>query len=121
MLVQEWLGRQVEGSLLSSEWVGTEFAAALSIKIRTGQLQSAHRPAILDGFFRLMNESFLVLPVARAEFRTAARFAHQHTTGLRAGDALHLAIVEESGGVLVTLDHRLAAAAGALGVKAQRL
>jgi predicted nucleic acid-binding protein len=40
---------------------------------------------------------------------------------LRASDALHLALVEESGGILMTLDHRLASAAAALGVKAQLL
>jgi predicted nucleic acid-binding protein len=54
-------------------------------------------------------------------FRTAARFADQHVLGLRAGDALHLAICADHGATLCTLDRRLANAGSALGVKAMLL
>ena len=36
---------------------------------------------------RLVAEPFTILPVTAAHFRTAARFADQHTLGLRAADA----------------------------------
>ena len=120
-LAQNWLGFQAEGSLLSSDWVATEFSAALSIKVRTDQLQSAHRAAILAGFQIMVIDSFLVLLIAKAHFRTAARFADQYVTGLRASGALHLALADESEGTLVTLDRRLATAAAMLGVNAQLL
>jgi uncharacterized protein len=51
------------------------------------------------------------------QFRTAARFADQHALGLRAGDALHLAICADHGATLCTLDRRLSEAGPALGVK----
>jgi uncharacterized protein len=68
-------------------------------------------------FQRLMADSFTMLPVSGPQFRTAARFADQTVLGLRAGNALHLAICADHGATLCTLDRRLSAAGPALGVK----
>jgi hypothetical protein len=35
--MQNWLAQQTQGDLVVSEWVATEFSAALSVKLRTGQ------------------------------------------------------------------------------------
>ena len=51
-----------------------------------------------------------------AHFEKAARFASHHALGLRAGDALHLAIAAGGGHTLVTLDVRMAEAASQLGI-----
>ena len=67
-------------------------------------------------FNSLIAESFTVLRVASGQFRAAARFADQHALGLRAGDALHLAIASDHGATVHTLDQRLAEAGPALGV-----
>jgi hypothetical protein len=37
--MQHWLGRQPEDNLAISDCVATEFSAALSIKLRTGQMK----------------------------------------------------------------------------------
>jgi predicted nucleic acid-binding protein len=58
----------------------------------------------------LIFESLSVVPVTSAHFRTAGRLADQYEFGLRAGDALHLAITMDHGAELCTLDRRLAAA-----------
>jgi uncharacterized protein len=119
--MQIWLGEQAAGDLTISEWVATEFSAALSIKIRTGQIEPQHRAEALAAFRRLLADSFATLPISSAQFRTAARFADQHALGLRAGDALHLAIAADHGATIATLDRGLAEAASALGVSAQLL
>jgi predicted nucleic acid-binding protein len=119
--MQIWLGDQEPAALTISEWVATEFSAALSIKIRTGQIEVRHRAEALAAFTRLSADSFVILPISGAQFRTAARFADQYLLGLRAGDALHLAIAVDHGATIVTLDHRLAEAATALGVSARLL
>jgi uncharacterized protein len=118
---QDWLGRQQADDLAISDWVQTEFSSALSIKLRAGQIEATHRAAALAAFTRLATDSFTVVPVSRLQFRTAARFVEQHMLGLRAGDALHLAVCADHGATLCTLDRRLGEAAPALGVKAMLL
>jgi predicted nucleic acid-binding protein len=94
--------------------VATEFSSALSIKLR--QIGPVHRAGLLETFTRLTADSFTTLPVARPDFRMAARLADQHALGLRAGDALHLALCAHHGATLCTLDRRLSDAAPALGI-----
>jgi predicted nucleic acid-binding protein len=115
--MQAWLGAQEPDDLAISEWVTTEFSAALSIKLRTGQIAATHRADALAMFRHLMAGSFAILLVSGLQFRTAARFADQSALGLRAGDALHLAICADHGATLCTLDRRLGEAGPPLGVK----
>jgi len=114
--IQDWLAAQTPGTLQISDWTITEFSSAMALKLRTGQLQPEHRAECLAGFAKLVEENLVVLPVAGNQFRTAARFVDQYQTGLRAGDALHLAICAQHGARMVTLDKTLAAAAMAFGV-----
>jgi len=115
--MQQWLGQQRADDFAISDWVATEFSSAVSIKLRTGQIEASHRADALATFTRLATDSFTVVPVSRLQFRTAARFVEQHMLGLRAGDALHLAICADHGATLCTLDRRLSDAATVLGVK----
>jgi len=119
--MQHWLGQQREDDLAVSDWVATEFSSALSIKLRIGQIMTGDRAEALAMFTRLATDSFIVMPVSRLQFRTAARFADQHVLGLRAGDALHLAICADHGATLCTLDRRLSDAGSALGIKTRLL
>lgn len=114
--VQSWLAAQGEHELLISDWVVTELSSALSIKLRTGQIKTEERPAILSAFHRLISQSLVAVPITSEHFRSAARFADNHELGLRAGDALHLAVAFEHGATLCTLDRRLAAAGPILAV-----
>ncbi len=119
--VQKWLASQVAGDLSISEWVATEFSAVLSIKLRTAQLEPAQRAISLAAFARLRKDSLEILPIQSAHFRTAAHFADQYSLGLRAGDALHLAVASELGATILSLDQKLVAAGAALGVSARLL
>jgi len=116
--VQEWLAAQPAEEMQISDWVITEFSGALSLKVRTQQLNQAQRADVLTAFNALVDESMPVLAVSRLEFRAAAHFADQHTTGLRSGDALHLAVAANHGLCVLSLDNTLVAAAETLGVSA---
>lgn len=112
--IQVWLSAQEGQELIISEWVATEFSSALSIKVRTGQIEPKDRTAALSTFRQIAAQSFIFIPVTSEHFRMAARFADQYELGLRAGDALHLAVASEQGATLCTLDRKLAVAGVAL-------
>ncbi|WP_342162242.1 type II toxin-antitoxin system VapC family toxin [Methylobacterium sp. SD21] len=114
--MQAWITAQNPDELTISPWVVTEFSAALSIKVRMGQLGPGQHETVLAVFSRLVADSFVMLPTADPVFDEAARLADRSETGLRAGDALHLAIAAGEGLVLATLDRKLAEAGRRLGM-----
>ncbi len=80
--MQRWLGDQDPELLAISDWVTAEFSSALSIKLRSGQIETQHRADALAMFTTMSAETFTVLPISAAQFRTAARFADQHTRSI---------------------------------------
>lgn len=119
--VLDWLYAQEPDQLTISDWVVTEFSSALSVKLRTGRMTLTERAEALAAFAQLSAEGLAVLPVSGLHFRLAARLADQHAVGLRAGDALHLAMCADHGATLCTLDRRLGEAGPELGVRTTML
>ncbi len=96
--------------LLSSDWVVTEFASALSVKERSGMLGAKDARAAWRGFEAFCESGLRLIAVSRQAFKEGARLARQPSHGLRAGDALHLAVALEVGAkAIATLDTTLAA------------
>lgn len=113
---ERWLTAGETNDFAISDWVVTEFSSALSIKLRVGSIDMGVRTAALGALGIMITQSLELLPVMSAHFRTAARFADQHRLGLRASDALHIAIAGDHGATLCTLDKRLASGGRMLGV-----
>ncbi len=114
--IRAWFEQQASETITISHWVEAEFSAALSVKLRMRILLPAQRDSSLARLAQMISDNLMVLPITHDHFRTAARLADQYALGLRAGDALHLAIAASHGATLCTLDKRLAAAGLPLGI-----
>lgn len=118
---QAWLEKQALGVLHVSGWVQTEFASVLSMKQRIGHLDALQAAEAMTLFSSTIEQACRRVSVEEADFALAARLVADAATGLRAGDALHLAMAARQGLALVTLDSILAKAAVRFGVQAQML
>jgi uncharacterized protein len=114
--VQAWLTAQSSDSLCVSHWVVTEFSSAVSLKLRRGDLDSASRAQMLSSWHTVLQDHIVLTSVPDQAFDLAARFCDRDDLGLRAGDALHLAVASLGGHQLATLDTILDSAALAVGV-----
>jgi len=95
--------------LASAAWCVTEFASALGIKQRTGQLTESQAQAAWVKFERMCANDLQLLPVEAMTFHKAAMLTMNVAEGLRAGDALHLACAMQAKAAgMVTLDAVLA-------------
>ena len=115
--VTRWYGRS-RAELVSAVWCVTEFASALGIKQRTGQLDALQAQAAWQRFLRLATNDLVLLPVAAQGCHRAAELSLDAASGLRAGDALHLGSAELAGArTMATLDAVLARGARRLKMK----
>lgn len=120
-MAQAWLEQQAPGALSVSGWVQAEFASALSMKQRIGHLDPAQAAEVMTLFSATIEHACRRVSVEEADFALAARLVADADSGLRAGDALHLAMAAREGLALVTFDSLLAKAAVRFGVQARLL
>jgi predicted nucleic acid-binding protein len=112
----DWFG-QCRDSLISSDWLITETHSALGLKQRHHGLSPQARQAAGEQFVRLLQGGVELRPLDRGRFRQAAELLQDPALGLRAGDALHLAVALHSRCTqLASFDGRMQQAATALGL-----
>lgn len=104
--------------LVSAAWCVTEFGSALGLKQRTAQLDAHQARAAWERFERLVTNDLRLLTVEPADFHRAALLTLDAASGIRAGDALHLACAERAGAKgLATLDKVMAGNASRVRLK----
>ena len=80
------------GELTISHWTRVEFSSMLAREVRVGGMDILAADKANTLFDAIIAESFTVLLPAPAEFDLARQYLARYESGLRAGDALHLAI-----------------------------
>lgn len=106
--VSAWIEDHAE-PLVSADWILAEFASALSIKVRRSEITVRQAKAASGDFREFCRTGLRLVPVSRAAFDTAADLALNPKSGLRSGDALHLAVAGDIGAsAILTADKVLA-------------
>lgn len=117
--VEEKLMRIAPGDLYISTWTKAEFASVLARKVRMRECSAEFADSTFVRFENMALRYYQVWEPISADFETASRFIRSYETGLRTGDALHLAIAHNRAALdLLTLDAGLARAADLLGIHA---
>lgn len=113
--VKGWY-RQADGQLITTPWVRTELASALSIKQRSRQLNAQEASVALRMGHRLLLTT-RTEPLLTEDFDLAADLCAQAESRLRGPDALHLAAARRLGCTeMASLDKLMCEAACGLGV-----
>jgi len=115
--VEQFLRRQRTEDLAISHWTRVEFLSALARQVRMGGLDpKAARDADAQ-FTAVAANSFINLLPSADDFDLAMQYLRRYEAGLRAGDALHLAIASNHrANTIYSLDKRMLAAGKRLGL-----
>ncbi len=106
-----------EDVLAVSHWTRVEFASLIAREVRMGGLDTAAARQASSRFESMLGESFVILLPNRDDFNIAKDWLGHFETGLRSGDALHLAIAGNNGANAIhSLDKRMIAAGRMLGM-----
>jgi predicted nucleic acid-binding protein len=118
-VVDRFVAKLPPGSLAVSHWTRLEFSSLLGRRVRMRLLSRVEFKRVWEKFDSLLAEVFEVILPEADDYNRAEVFLAAPRAGLRAGDALHLAIAaNHSAERLYTLDKGLLKAARALRVPA---
>jgi uncharacterized protein len=116
--IKRWLAGPSSAPLCSADWCVPEVASALSLKVRTGQLDELQADKAWQAFGAACDGLLDLLPVQAADYTAAAQMCRVTQAGLRAGDALHLAVALRCGcDTLLAFDQNLNRNARASGLQ----
>jgi predicted nucleic acid-binding protein len=107
--------------LAISHWTRVEFSSLLAREVRMGGMTATVAREVDAEFETLASVSLLVLLPGMEDFELAKEYLARHRSGLRAGDALHLAIARNRGSERIySLDNTLLKAGRSLGLPMTR-
>ena len=103
-----------------NDFAAAEFASAVSLRLRSRQIALPEATELLAVFDEWVPGNAKSIPLEAADLRAAAAMVRRFELGLRAPDAVHLALCQRLSIPLLTYDIRQSKAARALGIKLAR-
>ena len=115
--IERFMAGLPSSELAVSHWTRVEFASILAREVRMRAIAAAAAREVDAVFEAMVAESFVVWLPGAGDYDLAREYLARHETGLRAGDALHLAIAKNHGAeAIYSLDKKLLKAGVALGL-----
>ncbi len=115
--VQRFFGKSRTTPLAISQWTRVEVSSALAREVRMRGLDPRTATMADTEFEVIVAETFVVLLPSSEDFDLCKQYLGRYETGLRAGDALHLAIAaNHRATVIYSLDRKLLRAGRLLGL-----
>lgn len=108
-------------ALAFSSWTEVELLSALGVQVRRKLITRSGARKAVDAFANFVAPALVRLAVDDNDHRMAAHMLDGWQTVLRAGDALHLALVQEYQAELWTFDRNMSKAAAHFGLRCQLL
>lgn len=103
--------------LAVSDWTRVEIASLLARDVRMGRLDADSALKAARRFESIILESFTILLPDRKDYNSAREWLCNFETGLKSGDALHLAIAANHKAIAIySLDKRMIASGKLLGL-----
>lgn len=108
-LVRHFFEQHVQHTeLVISIWTVTEFTSAIGMKVRLKEFSDEAGKKAIKIFKEAFQNNITVFPLEDADFNLAAEYLTEFSLGLRAGDALHLAIAQrQNAKKFFTFDQKL--------------
>ena len=106
--------------LVTSEWTRVEFTSAIGIKVRNRELSGPLARRALADYYQAFEPGIEVVTPSREDYILASDYLQDLKSGLRSGDALHLAVaVNQKANRLLTLDKVFIKAAHGIGLSVE--
>lgn len=104
--------------LAVSHWTMVEFASVLGRHVRGGRIDADFAREVTARFHKVVVGTFQILSPSTADFTLARQWLADPARGLRAGDALHLAVASTNGArEIFTFDKNMRRAGRTLGLR----
>ena len=117
---EAWLTQVKDRDLWISHWVLLEFASATALRQRRGELDTSRIEAFQEALEHFRNERLGMVEPRGDDFLLARAWVQKLSkSGLRAADALHLAVAHRHGLTLVSADRTLVTAAQQLQIRTE--
>lgn len=115
--VERFVAGLPAASLSVSHWTRVEISSLLAREVRMGGMSRDAARQADDQFEAIVAETFAVIAPGVIDFDLAKQYLAEPAIGLRAGDALHLAIASNHGAeAIYSLDKTFLRAGQALGL-----
>jgi uncharacterized protein len=118
--IEDFMRQQPPGEMAVSHWTRVEFAGLVARRVRMKELSHEYAARVVVAFERLLADSLTIILPALSDYALAIDLLNRHNSGLRSGDAVHLAIALNHEAEFFTLDEKLIKAARLLGITAYK-